>query len=375
MTGREGRAAAKREREQRVEEKREVKWRRAKQEQEDELPLAMLAVVKSRLDTLTKAQLRNSQGGTPYFFVSDARRVTRPFAGAPVYDMSLTPAERLHAMGCGFKGKIVQLLALRSGHQFQPQQNWPACHRFMQMTVRRVASKHLAAMRDCFAKEAEELCALGQCAAALLPLQRAICLMDSKSLAQKAWLLIEGREGCQRDEAKAFELATRGVRLGCHHCQGVLAMLHWTGYAGTDLMLEEQSIELASISARAGSKYGQFALGRFQETRVRDAPEAIRLYRLAAAQHLDTAQCVLAYYACEPFMDDLLDPPLPSSNHANAQGEAAVLFRRAAVQGYPPAQFWLAKYQQDIDPAEAALWYIRAQAAGTQCIQPATTFF
>ena len=50
-----------------------------------------------------------------------------------------------------------------------------------------------AAVRDKVAKEAEELCASGQCAAAVVALQRAIDFWDSTSRALMAWLLIWGQ--------------------------------------------------------------------------------------------------------------------------------------------------------------------------------------
>ena len=69
-------------------------------------PLMLLAVVKSFIDTLVWAQLCNSQGVALFSDVRLPPRVPRPFAGAQVYDMSLTPAEKLCAVGCGFKGKF-----------------------------------------------------------------------------------------------------------------------------------------------------------------------------------------------------------------------------------------------------------------------------
>jgi len=69
-------------------------------------PLTLLAVVKSHFDKLVWAQLCNSQGVALFSDVRLPPRVSRPFAGAQVYDMSLTPAEKLCAVGCGFKGRF-----------------------------------------------------------------------------------------------------------------------------------------------------------------------------------------------------------------------------------------------------------------------------
>jgi hypothetical protein len=169
------------------------------------------------------AQACNLQGVVLFFFDRLQPRVPRPFAGAPVYELSLTHAERLCAVGCGLKGKLVRMLSLGVGRYFEPQRNTRACHQMMQSIVRRVSSKLMAAVRDKAAKKAEELCASGQFAAAEDPLQRAIHLGDFSSLALKAWLHIHGRKGVAKDHEKAFELAEQGARWGCHHCQGVLA--------------------------------------------------------------------------------------------------------------------------------------------------------
>jgi hypothetical protein len=144
-------------------------------------PLTLLAMVKAHFNTLVWAQLCTPQGVALFSFVRLPPRVSRPLAGAPVYDMSLTHAERLRAVGCGFKGKLVRLLSLGVGRHVEPQSDWRACHQLMQSNARRVASKPMAAVRDEAAKEAEKLCASGQCAAAVVPLQLSIDLGDLNS--------------------------------------------------------------------------------------------------------------------------------------------------------------------------------------------------
>ncbi len=89
-------------------------------------------------------------------------------ASAPVYNMSLTYREWLFAVGNVLKGKLVRLLSLGEDRQFEPQRNMRACNQMMLCMTRRVAAG-LAAMRDIADKEAEELCALGYCAAAIVP--------------------------------------------------------------------------------------------------------------------------------------------------------------------------------------------------------------
>ncbi len=323
-------------------------------------PLLVLTLVKSYLGTLVWLQLCNPQGVALFSFVHIPPRVPRPFAGAPVYDMSLTHAERLCAVGCGFKGKLVWLLSLGFGRHFEPQRNRRACHQMMQSNARRLASKPMAAVRDEAAKEAEELCASGQCAAALVPLQRAIDFGDFTSLALKAWLLIDGREGIAKDVERGFELAEEGARLGCHHCQGVLAYCYHEG-CGCEGD-EARSLSLARESSGRGSRYGQLTLGdlhRYGEGGLEeDEAQAVALYRLAAAQGLDEAQYILGdmYHDGEGVAED--------------EAEALRWYQLAAAQGHPYALYWVAFCHEHgrggvaADVAEAIRWYRRAQAAG-----------
>jgi len=338
-----------------------VKRKREQQvEEEGKLSLTLLSVVKSHFDSLVWLQLCNPQGVSLLSFVRLPPRVSRPFAGAPVYDMSLTHAERLGAVGCGLKGRLVRLLSLGVGRHFEPQRNWGACRKMMLSNARRVASKLMTAVvRDEAAKEAEELCASGQCAAAVVPLQRAIDFGDSNSRALKAWLLIEGREGVAKDRKRAFKLAEEGARLGCHHCQGVMALCYLHGFGCRKDAA--RSLELARESSGKGSRYGQHALGWLhlcgEGGLARDNAQALALYRLAAAQGLDEAQ------------DSLGEMYRYGYGVALDHAEALRLFLLAAVQGHPSALYWVAYCHQHgygvaVDVAAAIRWYRRAQAAG-----------
>jgi len=225
--------------------------------------------------------------------------------------------------------------------------------------VRRVAAGLAAALRDKVAKEAEELCASGQFAAAVVPLQRAIAFGDFTSLALKAWLLIGGREGVAKDRNRGFELAEEGARLGCHHCQGVVAYCYCWGFGcKSDAAL---SLELARESSGRGSRYGQFTLGVLHRNGLgvvaEDNAQAAAFYRLAAAQGLDGAQCVLGsmYYDGEGVAQD----------HA----EALRWYQLAAAQGDPVALYNVACSHERgrgvrKNKAAAIRWYRRAQAAG-----------
>jgi len=324
-------------------------------------PLALLVLVKAHFGTLLCAQLCNPQGVSLLSFVRLPPRVHRPFTGAPVYGMSLTNAERLCAVGCGFKGRLVRLLSLGVGRHFEPQRNRVACHKMMQSNARRLASKRMAAVRDEAAKKAEELCASGQCAAAVVPLQRAIDFGDFTSLALKAWLLLLGREGVAVDRKRAFELAEEGARLGCHHCQGVVAYCSMFGWGcERDYAL---SLSFARESSGRGSRYGQFTLGELHYFGdgglAQDYAQAVAFYRLAAAQGLglDDAQSSLGYMYY--FGDGV----------AEDYAEALRWFQLAAAQGHPGALSEVAGCHEHgfgvaADVAEAIRWYRRAQAAG-----------
>jgi len=335
-------------------------------------PLMVLALVKSHFGTLVCTQLCNAQGVSLSSSIRLPWRVYRPLAGAAVYDMSLTHAERLCVVGCGFKGKLVRLLSLGEGRHFYPQRNWNTCHNMMQVIVRRVAAGQAAAVRDKAAREAAELCASGNCAAALGPLQRAIDFGDTTSLALKAWLLILGREGVARDPETACELAKEGTCFGCHDCQGVLACCYFFGFVDEKFYNEERTLnlrrtragralDLARVSAGKGSRYGQYTLALLHRKSrgkiTRDVAKAVAFYQLASAQGLDAAQCELG--------NILIHGRVLARNYA----EGLRLCHLSAAQGYTRAFNSVAECHESgwgvaADASEAIRWYRRAEAAG-----------
>jgi len=212
-----------------------------------------------------------------------------------------------------------------------------------------------------FADEAQSFLAAGQYALAVSPLQRAIELKHLPSLALMAWLLIHGREGIAKDTEAALGLAEEGTRLGCHHCQGVLACCETE-----DPQSEAQKLARAIASCQAGSMYGQYSLGELRLLANDDA-EALAWFQLAAEQNLDRAQLELGrilYY-------NGLCPP---EQHA----EALRCFQLAAGQGDGDGLFCVG-YMHELghsvpaDKNEAVRWYKRAAAAGHRraaiCVQ------
>jgi TPR repeat protein len=231
--------------------------------------------------------------------------------------------------------------------------------------------KLMAAVRDEAAKEAHELCVSGQCAAAVVPLQRAIDLGHLPSRALMAWLLSDGREGVAKDQQTAFELAKEGARLGCHHCKGVMACCYFFACGCNEHYA--RSLKLARDSAGRGSRYGQFTLGqlylRGRSLGLKGGPEfddagpefddaqAVALFRLAAAQGLDVAQCQLGIMLQSGWCV------------VRDWTEGLRLLHLAAAQGYPEALYEVAAcyehgYGVAADVAEAIRWYRRAQTAG-----------
>ena len=123
----------------------------------------------------------------------------------------------------------------------------------------------------------------------------------------------------------------------------------------------DRSLKLARESSGKGSRYGQCVLGmlyRWGGVGVeQDHAQAVRLFRLAAAQNLDEAQCNLGSMYDEGH-----------GVHQNYR-EALRLYQLAAAQRHPTALFCVGIFY-DLglgvrkNKAEAIRWYRRAQAAG-----------
>ena len=327
------------------------------------MQLQQLVVVKSGV-VVVLFDPCNLKGGIRLSFVRNLKRVPRPFPGVQVYDMSLTRMDQLRVVGCGLKGKLVRQLSQGLGCNSELNVNSRTCDLIMRSIVRRIASNQWATARDEAAKEAEELCALGQFDAALVPLQRAIDLGHLPSRALMAWLLIDGREGIVRDPKRAFQLAEEGARLGCHHCQGVMAYCYkGDTYTSAGFGCDKDvalSLVLARESSWRGSRYGKYTLGKFYfcaGRHAQDWAQALMFYRLAAAQGLDAAQCSLGHMYYD------------GNGVAQDYAEALRLWQQAAAQGHTEALFMVAQCHEKgigiaVDVVEANYWYRRAQAAG-----------
>ncbi len=122
-----------------------------------------------------------------------------------------------------------------------------------------------------------------------------------------------------------------------------------------------RSLELARESSVKGSRYGQNVIGWLYENGVegvaQDDAQAVALYRLAAAQNLDTAQ------------SNLGNMYLQGHGVARDSAKALRLYRLAAAQGCSGGLVGVAIIYEcgagvRQDKAEAIRWWMRAQAAG-----------
>jgi TPR repeat protein len=247
---------------------------------------------------------------------------------------------------CGMKLLLIKLLT----------KGCPNARRMRHLQIL-VLQRIIANMPAALYQYALALVSTGQCATAMIHLNRAIIRGHLSSRAIKAWMLLYGREGVAQDCNAAFELAEEGARLGCHHCQGVMAARYLVDFGiRVDTAL---SLELARKSSGKGSKYGQYVLGGWYHYGfggvAQDYAQAIALYQLAAAQNLDEAQHQLGflrYYLARDVVETLR------------------LYQLAAAQGNPGALYCVAQFHENglggvcKNKAEAILWYRRALAAG-----------
>lgn len=263
----------------------------------------------------------------------------------------LTHADRLSVVIYNLNIKLILQLSLNPDYNTNQKQ--------ILCIVRHVVSKRMAALRNKAVKQAEELCASGQYAAAEVPLQLAINLRDLSSHALKAWLLCGNREGIVKDLKTAFELADEGARLGCHQCQGVLAYC----YSWGDLIIRNEalSLELARKSSRSGNRYGQFVLGELHYSGrgglVEDDAQALVFFKLAAAQGLDDAQFKIGMlsYQTQGVVQDYVKA-LRYLHLAAAQGHLLAIYQIGCFYQYGRG----IKKNRD----EAVRWFRRGQAAG-----------
>jgi len=225
-----------------------------------------------------------------------------------------------------------------------------------------VLQRIIANMPAALYNHAMSLVATGQCAAAMAYLNLAADRGHLPSRALMAHMLSGGREGVAKDHKRAFELVNVDYQMGCHHCQGVLAMCYKLGHGcvKADAVL---SLELARVSSEKDSKYGLCVLGSLYMRGLggvkKDSRKAEELFCLAAAQKLDWAQYSLGVMK-----------EWHSGDHYKA--EALRLYQLAGAQGFSDAMYNIAVYHQfgtggvPKNKDEAIYRYELAQEAGSQ---------
>ena len=246
----------------------------------------------------------------------------RGVGGFPVYDMALTPHERVKCLvRCGFMLQLVQRLMWWNGLPI------PVL-KCMKHQMRRVAAGVGAATPEGLFEEGLRLYAGGRYQAAVDKLKEAAALGHVAAHAELAWLLMNGREGVPADLNGAFKLAKEGAGLGCMHSLGVLAYCYLlgTGCRKNSTL----SVKHASESNAAGSKYGQYVLGYIYLRQMGDTAQAHTFLQLAAAQGLDVAQTILGTMY------------LNGIGVAQDNSESLRFITLAAQQGYSHACFVLA---------------------------------
>jgi hypothetical protein len=160
---------------------------------------------------------------------------------------------------------------------------------------------------------------------------RAALLQHGPSHAHVSDMLVGGRAGVAVDRKRGFALAAAGEALGCAHSKGALGWCYvWSCGVAED---QARGLALGRESEAAGSYFGQFAVGMCYYFGcggvAQDYAEALRLYRLAAAQGYADAQFYLGLMFCL------------GRGVAQDTAEAIRWCRLAAEQGHDDAQHQL----------------------------------
>ncbi len=226
---------------------------------------------------------------------------------------------------------------------------------FYTLILRRIMANMLTA--ETLYQNALALGAEGKCAAAMVLLNQAIPRGHLPSFAFKAWFLTDGRKGVTKNHEVAIELVKRGTRLGCPHCQGVLAIYIWCRF-GFTRDIKQTPLELARYSSKKGSPYGQYMLSILDSTGFSlDIANALLMLQLAVKQNFPDAQFKLG------------DMYRFGRNIGKDESEAFRFYRLAAAQGYPSALYEVARcYENGLgvpkDTTKALKYYLKAWDAG-----------
>jgi len=206
---------------------------------------------------------------------------------------------------------------------------------------------------------------------AVVQLNRAVALGSMRARVELADIMCNGRVGVPQNVYMTRALLNDADARRNPDCMGLRAFLQLRGFCDWDEIpdvegLDEDDVHMmqrmnakhdAETSAEAGSKYGQFAFGSFDEEDKN--PNSIPNFERAAAQNYFRAQTALG---CKWYHR-------PGPTKASL-AEARRLFTLAAEQGYPLAMhnlgvmcFFKVREDDEGDREEMALathWFNRA---------------
>lgn len=287
-----------------------------------------------------------------------------------IHESTLAPHHRLSSLFCGGAAKVAARLlqAVHGAVALHPRRA-----RVLSISiVQRVCALRASVAREELFRRGVSLSRQCEFAAAAARFQVACKFGHGHAHAQLSWMLTFGREGVVKHALRSFELARRGVCLGCCHSKGALAhcLLHGQGCA-EDAAL---ALQLARESAAAGSSYGMFMLGKMHRNASaglkHDLLAAAALYRAAAEQHLAEAQFGLGLMHQQGLMHE------PGSPSARRHAEALHWYKLAAAQGQPSALHAIGTLCEsgrgvEASTVEAVRWFVLASRAGDSSSQDA----
>lgn len=180
--------------------------------------------------------------------------------------------------------------------------------------------------------------------------------------ASKAWSLLF-KQRSPDDCTLAFQLASDGAKLGCHHCKGILAYLLYYG-CGCEQNVNE-ALGLAKESADQGSEYGHLAYGRIiYWTDPKNRDTAIKHYMIASEMKLNEALLTVGnrlmcgtYFPIDKEMGFKLIMEAAHQKHRSAYDRIGRCYEFG--DGVP------------VDKIEAIRWYTMAVEAGFTSSQQA----
>ena len=151
---------------------------------------------------------------------------------------------------------------------------------------------------------------------AVKQLREAVVMGSLRATALLADMLLNGHTaGVKKDVREAKKLVSQVQVANDPDCQGILAHCHFNDGI-------KAGLGLATRSAAAGSKYGQYVLGLYEMQKGK-TKEASHYFKLAAAQNYDEAQIALSNMQTDPDLCNMQPNP----------DEALRLLNLAADQG------------------------------------------